>query len=107
MIVQFYWCMICKIRTFIIYLYVYCAEMDTKLTIKLNSGVITRAKRYARYRRTSLSRLIESYLDSVTNEALEDIEITPLVRSLSGVIRLPEDFDYKKELADYLIRKYS
>jgi hypothetical protein len=81
--------------------------MDTKLTIKLDSGVIIRAKRYARYRRTSLSRLIESYLDSVTKDEPGDIEITPLVRGLSGVIKLPEDFDFKKERSDYLIRKYS
>lgn len=81
--------------------------MDTKLTIKLNNGVIARAKRYARYRRTSLSRLIESYLDSVTKEEPGDLEITPLVKSLSGVIKLPEDFNYRKERADYLIGKYS
>ena len=81
--------------------------MDTKLTIKLNNDVITRAKRYAQNRKTSLSRLIESYLDSVTKSEPDDIEITPLVKSLSGVITLPEDFDYKKERTDYLIRKYS
>jgi len=81
--------------------------MNTKLTIKLDNDVITRAKKYARHRRTSLSRLIESFLDSVTKNETDDIEITPLVKSLSGVIKLPEDFDYKKERTDYLIKKYS
>ena len=81
--------------------------MDTKLTIKLNNMVIDRAKRYARHHRTSLSRLIESYLDSITKDEPDDLEVTPLVKSLSGVIKLPDDFDYKKERADYLIRKYS
>lgn len=81
--------------------------MDTKLTIKLNNSVIIRAKKYARHRRTSLSRLIESYLDSVTQDVDDVFEITPLVKSLSGVIKLPDDFDYKKERTDYLIRKYS
>jgi macrodomain Ter protein organizer (MatP/YcbG family) len=81
--------------------------MDTKLTIKLDNDVISRAKRYARHRRTSLSRMIESFLDSVTQNETDDIEITPLVKSLSGVIKLPEDFDYKKERTDYLIKKYS
>lgn len=88
-------------------MYVQNAGMDVKLTIKLDKGVIIRAKRYARHRRTSLSRLIESYLDSVTTEEPDDLEITPLVKSLSGVIRVPEDFDYKKERSDYLNRKYS
>ncbi len=80
--------------------------MDTKLTLKLDGEVITKAKKYAQHRKTSLSRLIESYLDSVTNDEPDDIEITPLVKSLSGVITLPEDFDYKKERSDYLINKY-
>jgi macrodomain Ter protein organizer (MatP/YcbG family) len=81
--------------------------MNTKLTIKLDNDVISRAKRYAQHRRTSLSRMIESFLDSVTKNETDDIEITPLVKSLSGVIRLPEDFDYKKERTDYLVKKYS
>jgi macrodomain Ter protein organizer (MatP/YcbG family) len=81
--------------------------MDTKLTIKLDRDVISRAKRYAQHRKTSLSRLIESYLDFVTKKESDDIEITPLVKSLSGVIKLPEDYDYKKDRTDYIIRKYS
>jgi len=81
--------------------------MDTKLTIKLNNDVIYRAKKYARDRKTSLSRMIESYLDSVTGKEDDDIEITPLVRSLSGVIRLPEDYDYRNDRIDHLISKYA
>ena len=81
--------------------------MDTKLTIKLDNDVITRAKRYAQHRRTSLSKMIESFLDSVTKNEPVDIGITPLVKSLSGVIEVPEDFDYKRERADYLKKKYS
>jgi macrodomain Ter protein organizer (MatP/YcbG family) len=80
--------------------------MDTKLTIKLDEDVITRAKSYAKRRKTSLSKMIESYLDSVTKPESKGIEITPLVKSLSGVITLTEDFDYKKERTDYLIKKY-
>jgi len=81
--------------------------MDTKLTIKLDNDVITRAKKYAQHRRTSLSKMIESFLDSVTKNEPDDIEITPLVKSLSGVIKVPGDFDYKNERTDYLIKKYS
>ncbi len=81
--------------------------MDTKLTVKLDNDVITRAKRYAQHRKTSLSKMIESFLDSVTKNEPDDIEITPLVKSLSGVIKVPEDFDYKRERADYLNKKYS
>lgn len=54
----------------------------------------------------SLSKMIEAYLDSVTKEKENKIAITPLVESLSGVIDLPADFDYKKEYHDYLEEKY-
>ena len=81
--------------------------MDTKLTIKLDDDVIFRAKRYAKHRKTSLSKMIESYLDSVTKPSSKEIEITPLVKSLSGVITLTDDYDYKKDYADHLTSKYS
>ena len=81
--------------------------MDTKLTIKLDDDVIIRAKRYAKHRRTSLSKMIETYLDSVTKTDSTGIKITPLVKSLSGVVTLPDDYDYRKEYTDYLTRKYS
>ena len=81
--------------------------MDSKLTLRLNSIVIARAKSYAKKRNTSLSRMIESYLDSVTKEDNSGIEITPLVKRLSGVIEIPADYDYRKDYPDYLDQKYS
>lgn len=82
--------------------------METKLTLRLNDDVIKRAKNYARSHNISLSKMIESYLDSLTKpkETEKRISITPLVKSLSGVIDLPADFDYKKEYRDYLDEKY-
>jgi hypothetical protein len=82
--------------------------METKLTLRLNDRVIERAKIYAKSQKISLSKLIESYLDNLTRKKEDEskISITPLVESLSGVINLPSDFDYKKEYADYLTEKY-
>ncbi len=82
--------------------------METKLTLRLSENVIARAKIYAKSQRISLSKMIESYLDSLTREkdTGNNKSITPLVESLSGVINLPPDFDYKKEYADYLTEKY-
>ena len=81
--------------------------METKLTLRLNDNVIEKAKIYARNHKISLSKLIESYLDSVTRQKeLNKTSITPLVESLSGVIDLPADFDYKKEYRDHLTEKY-
>lgn len=82
--------------------------MNTKLTLKLDGNVIDRAKKYARNHRISLSKMIETYLDSVTKPHLKTEKplITPLVESLSGVMDLPADYDYKKEYRDYLEEKY-
>jgi hypothetical protein len=81
--------------------------METKLTLRLDKKVMERAKDYAQNHKISLSKMVESYLDSLTTKKnSNDIEITPLVESLSGVVKLPVDYDYKKEYADYLTEKY-
>lgn len=80
--------------------------MDTKLTLKLEQSVIEKAKDYAKRQKTSLSRLIENYLLDITEEEDVQEKITPLVRSLSGIIDLPNDYDHKKDYADYLAKKY-
>lgn len=82
--------------------------METKLTLRLKDSVIERAKIYAKSQKISLSKMIESYLDSLTreNEDLSRTSITPLVESLSGVIDLPSDFDHKKEYGNYILEKY-
>lgn len=82
--------------------------METKLTLRLNDNVIDRAKSYARIHKISLSKMIENYLDSITKQKVEEnnITITPLVESLSGVIDLPSDFDYKADYHNYLEDKY-
>jgi hypothetical protein len=82
--------------------------METKLTLRLNDQVIERAKNYAHSHKISLSKMIESYLDTITKtkEVEKKNTVTPLVESLSGVIDLPADFDYKNEYGDYLEKKY-
>ncbi len=81
--------------------------MDTKLTLKLEQTIIDKAKDYAKSNKTSLSKLIESYLQRITDQPNNDREkITPLVKSLTGVINLPENFDHKKSYADHLLTKY-
>jgi hypothetical protein len=80
--------------------------MDTKLTLNVDKNVIEQAKVYAKSHKISLSRLIESYLSSLNSKKDSEIEITPLVKSLSGVIKLDKDFNYKESYTDYLIEKY-
>jgi hypothetical protein len=80
--------------------------MDKKLTLSLDGTVIEKAKTYAKSNNISLSKLIESYLTTLTKRKRNETNITPLVESLSGVIRLDENFDVKNAYAEYLIEKY-
>jgi dsDNA-specific endonuclease/ATPase MutS2 len=80
--------------------------MDTKLTLKLEESIIEKAKKYAKERTTSLSKLIENYLQVITAETEGKEKITPLVKSLSGIIKLPKDYNHKKGYSNYLTNKY-
>ncbi|MBX2922834.1 MAG: hypothetical protein KF746_11620 [Chitinophagaceae bacterium] len=83
--------------------------MDNKLTLKLNETVIERAKRYASNKKTSLSRLIENYLDSLTRDPNDDFEISPFVKSISSGKSIPANIDDRKarqEYLDFLNKKY-
>lgn len=82
--------------------------MDTKLTLKLDKTVIEKAKEYAESHQKSLSRIIESYLQSLTNQeqTKDELEISPFVKSMSSGVHIPAELDYKKEYSDFLIKKY-
>ena len=80
--------------------------MDKKLTLSLNESVIENAKKYAKNNKISLSKLIEAYLQSVADNSTKNVEITPLVKSLSGVVKLPKGFDVRNDYSNYLLEKY-
>jgi hypothetical protein len=80
--------------------------MDTKLTLKLDNSIIEQAKIYAKKKNTSLSKLIESYLGLLISPK-DTQEVTPLVKSLSGVVDLTKNFDYKKDYKKHLLNKYT
>ena len=49
--------------------------------------------------------MIENYLQALTTRKYKDKDVTPLVKSLTGVIQL-DDLDNKKDYTDYLSNKY-
>ena len=81
--------------------------MDTKLTLKLDQRIIERAKIYAKKKDTSLSKLIENYLDFIIEPNDNGSEVTPFVKSLSGILDLSKTVDTKKEYKSHLTKKYS
>lgn len=79
--------------------------MNAKLTLSINKSVTERAKKYARRKKTSLSKLIENQLDKLTTSEKNN-GISPLVESLSGVISAKEMKKAKKDYAGFLKKKY-
>ena len=77
--------------------------MDTKLTLRLNQEVLEQAEQYAKTQNVSLSKLVETLLSQLPRE---NEDVSPLVKSLSGVITLPDDYDHKSDYADYVNKKY-
>ena len=78
--------------------------MDTKLTIKLDEHIIERAKKYAKERNTSLPNLVSNYFHELTMESSEEEEeISPLIKSLSGIVPYIGEKDEKEMYTHYLM----
>lgn len=58
--------------------------MNTKLTLNLDKEIINEAKIYAKSHRVSLSKLIENYLNSLTQKSKEKsiLEIRNILKML-------------------------
>jgi predicted metalloendopeptidase len=81
--------------------------MDTKLTLKLDKDTIEKAKRFAKKRHLSLSKIVERFFKSLSEkEGIESKQYSPLVKELSGIISLEKDEDMKEKYAEYLVEKY-
>ena len=79
--------------------------MNTKLTLNLDKEIIDEAKTYAKSHSVSLSKLIETYLNSLTRASKKKSTVSPLVESLTGII--PSDYDEKNDYRNYIDQKYS
>ncbi len=82
--------------------------MNTKLTLNLNKKTIDRAKRYAQKNKKSLSVLVEKYFNLISEkDTLTEIDISPNVLELSGVIKLSKDINIKEVYGKHIEEKYS
>ena len=83
--------------------------MESKLTLKLDSGSINRAKKYIHHHKGySLSKLVENYFDSLTKDQMKvkEIQSPPIVSGLAGVAKKGRIKNLKDEYSEYLIEKY-
>ncbi len=80
--------------------------MTTKLTLSVNPDAIARIKRHAARRKTSVSRLFETYVYEVTNES-PGRSSTPILDRLKGVLKDAGIVDPIEEYRAYLVEKHS
>jgi hypothetical protein len=81
--------------------------MNSKLTLTLDHALIRKARVYAKNKKITLSKLIENYLQNIIPDSSNDKhQITPTVKSLSGIIKLPKNYNSKKEYSNFLMNKY-
>jgi hypothetical protein len=60
---------------------------QTKLTLRLERDLIERAKKIARRRGKSVSRMVADYFRTLDTVHREDQDVAPLTRSLQGILR--------------------
>ena len=86
--------------------YVFALRDDTymsKLTLSVDDDVIRRAKRYAAKRATSVSRLVEQYLDLLSGRPQKaGKQDPPVLRMLRGAARGVKVEDYRR----HVLQKY-
>ena len=80
--------------------------MNTKLTLSLDSKVIESAKKLSKKRGESISKIVETYLIKIS-KPIKSNSVKSSILALRGMGgSVPNDFDYRKEIADYLIEKH-
>ena len=88
--------------------------MNTKLTLSLDSRVISKAKEYALDQRISLSELVENYFRLLTRD-IQDQEKNQVqdksggyspIEKYRGAFQLQDEREYREILKDELWKKY-
>jgi len=78
--------------------------MQTKLTLSIDKKTIEKAKEFAKSTQRSLSEMVESYLENITNPPDENLDKE--LEEIVGVIELPDGFSEKEEIRKILHEKH-
>ena len=80
--------------------------MQTKLTLRLEDELISKAKFVAQKRGKSLSKMVAEYFRFITKEETANVEeLPPIVKSLYG--SLADTNINEQDYKDHLEKKYS
>lgn len=80
--------------------------MTRKLTLSISEKTILKARRLSRKRGKSISRIVEEYLNSITEkEEQQDSAVDKIKKIMKGKITT-KNFDWKKVKEEHLSKKY-
>ena len=71
----------------------------SKLTLSVDGRVVSSAKRYAKQRGVSVSKMVECYLSAVSTAASLPYRDAPVLRSVRGALKKGGLEEYRKHLA--------
>lgn len=82
--------------------------MTTKLTLSVNIKTVEKAKKYARKKGTSVSKLFEDHIDSITeNESKLKGDPLEALRRLKGILKdKSKTTDYNDLITSAIIEKH-
>lgn len=80
--------------------------MISKLTLTVEEKVIRKAKSYAHKNGKSLSKIVEHYLENLTEAGEEKKEMPGSLRKLYGAVKIPSSLEHKKEIRRIMKTKY-
>jgi hypothetical protein len=70
-----------------------------KLTLSVDTRVVSRAKQYAKQRGVSVSEMVEAYLAAVAEPPSPATGAAPVLRSVRGILKKADIGAYRKHLA--------
>ena len=73
--------------------------MGTKLTLRVDERLIRNAKKIARSKRVSLSRMVSDYFKFLSAQQKKEVTESPVLSEIAGI--LPSKADNKKLLKGY------
>ena len=62
--------------------------MGTKLTLRLDETLIKNAKRLAKTRKVSLSRMVSVYFKSISAQQKKEVIDSPILSEITGILSL-------------------
>ena len=86
--------------------------MTTKLTLSMDPGIIAKARRISKHRRTSISAMVAHYIASIQEDAADsaDDALPPITRRVLEIAKkappVPADWDYRDELSGIIAERF-